>query len=200
MKKRKMFWVVLTGCPGSGKSSVLPCLASLLREEGYLVFVLHEAVTQIKNLGLTYDLFGSVFLYQKLITTFQFKQEEILRQESHLCQPCIVLLDRCIVDGQMYCSNDEWERILVSLPTLEMDTIYFRYDQVFLLDDAFNQADMDFSSHMIRKENRDEIADLRKRLKSIWSEYPYCIDIPWADTVEEKAQIIKRHIVERYNS
>ncbi len=110
--------IVLTGGPGSGKTTVLNSINKVFSSEGYKVIVVPETATELMNNGITFK-DGSVSLldFQELVLRLQLAKEEVVDRMIELSNndKVIVVYDRGTIDNTAYIRKDEFEEVLTRL-------------------------------------------------------------------------------------
>lgn len=110
--------IVLTGGPGSGKTSVLEHINKVYSGEGYKVVIVSETATELMNSGITFkDGTISLLDFQELVMRLQLAKEEVVDRmivQSNN-EKVIVIYDRGTTDNSTYINKDEFEEVLVRL-------------------------------------------------------------------------------------
>jgi len=126
--------IVLTGGPCAGKTTALTELKQCLEERGYKVFILEESATKLINKGI--KPFGenaiSLYEFQKIITSYQLREEFIIRLKAKLYKNSIILYDRGVIDNKSYLDEFSWQRLLSELH-LDESKLMNRYDKIIHL-------------------------------------------------------------------
>ena len=129
--------IVLTGGPGSGKTSVLEKINQVYSSEGYKVIIVPETATELMNNGITFK-DGSISLvdFQELVMRLQLAKEEIVDRNIELMgsDKVIVVYDRGTIDNTAYINKNEFEEILTRLNHVKSFTdLMNKYDLVINL-------------------------------------------------------------------
>mmetsp|Transcript_89820 Transcript_89820/g.187753 ORF Transcript_89820/g.187753 Transcript_89820/m.187753 type:complete len:473 (+) Transcript_89820:65-1483(+) len=133
--------IILTGGPGGGKSSALATLRDHLSKTGYQVIVVPENSTTLLNNSGGYDAawHGTErhVMMQTLFLRFQLYQEEIYNSWPNLRpeRPHIILQDRGCLDGRLFCTEEQWEKVLTNVGIKEEDLLH-RYDLIIHMTSA----------------------------------------------------------------
>ena len=129
--------IVLTGGPGSGKTSVLEKINQVYTALGYKVIIVPETATELMNNGITFK-DGSVILldFQELIMRLQLAKEEVVDRTIELANTdkIIVMYDRGTIDNTAYIKKEEFEEILTRLNHVKsFSDLMNKYDLVINL-------------------------------------------------------------------
>jgi predicted ATPase len=157
--------IVLTGAPGSGKSTIARALEQ--RHPGQFIVVPEAATQYYSGLGrkwnqLTLEQQRDA---QRAIYRLQLAQEERLRAEN---PGRVMLLDRGTIDGSAYWPDGP-SAYWTDLGTTE-DAQFGRYDHVIVLETAavIGLYDGDASNH-VRFEGAAEAIENARKLASLWA-------------------------------
>ncbi len=129
--------IVLTGGPGSGKTSVLEKINQVYSSEGYKVIVVPETATELMNSGITFrDGSMSLLDFQEIVMRYQLAKEEIVDRSIELMgtDRVIVVYDRGTIDNSAYINKSEFEEILARLNNVKsFADLMNKYDLVINL-------------------------------------------------------------------
>ena len=180
--------IVLTGGPGSGKTSVLEKINQVYSSEGYKVIIVPETATELMNNGITFK-DGSISLvdFQELVMRLQLSKEEIVERAIELMgnDQVIVVYDRGTIDNTAYINKDEFEDILTRLNHVKSFTdLMNKYDLVINLvgrEDFYTTE-----NNKARSESVDDALKLGDSTLRCWLGHKVVKIVLPKDTVEEK--------------
>lgn len=180
--------IVLTGGPGSGKTSVLEKINQVYSSEGYKVIIVPETATELMNNGITFK-DGSVSLldFQELVLRLQLAKEEVVDRTIELAKTdkIIVVYDRGTIDNTAYVNKDEFEEILARLNNVKsFADLMNKYDLVINLvgREDFYTTD----NNKARSENVSEALKLGDTTLRCWLGHKKVKIVLPKDTIEEK--------------
>ena len=108
--------IVLTGGPGSGKTTVTQRIKKNFTEEGYRVIIVDETASFLINMGIRP--FGDDALkiidFQEIVLKTQLAKEEIIDRSLDLMDDknTIVIYDRGALDNRAYIAHNISEEII----------------------------------------------------------------------------------------
>jgi predicted ATPase len=136
MEKKRIFEIVLTGGPCSGKSSFLREAIPLLEDEGFKILVMCEVPVEVYDSGIRSDDLDQ-FDFRLMIMERILKNQENLRKVAKACsdkgQTVVIFYDRGLMDNKGFCAPDIWNKLLTELKISEK-SINEDYDAVFNLE------------------------------------------------------------------
>ncbi len=129
--------IVLTGGPGSGKTSVLNAINRVFSGEGYKVIIVPETATELMNNGITFR-DGSLTLvdFQEIVMRLQLAKEEVVDRVIELANTdkVIVIYDRGTIDNTAYIKKEEFEEVMARLNNVKsFSDLMNKYDLVLNL-------------------------------------------------------------------
>lgn len=185
MKKR----IILTGAPGSGKTSVINALEN---DEKY--FCIHETAREMIDIGLSPSV--DSFSFQKGLLALQIaKEDNLVDVFETMCRRSgadpderILLLDRSAYDGHAYITDEAWEKILSQLGLSE-EKMKCRYDAVIF----FESSQENYETDSARHEDFDTSRRLGERLYEIYSALGYEIyKISETEKIDDKIAFARK--------
>lgn len=187
---RSLRRVVLTGAPGSGKTTIVRELA---RRLGDRVVIVPEAATQYyTGLGLRWDQLTVEQRRdaQRAIYRLQVNQETLIDQ-AHPDR--MILLDRGTIDGSAYWPDGP-DAYWLDLGTTSVEQLK-RYDRVLVLETAAQIGIYDggLSNH-IRFEDAGGAVEAGRTLERLWEGHPDVHRVLARPRLEEKIQAVLRLI------
>lgn len=180
--------IVLTGGPGSGKTSVLEKINQVYSSEGYKVIIVPETATELMNNGITFK-DGSMSLvdFQELVMRLQLAKEEVVDRTIELMsnEKIIVVYDRGTIDNTAYINKNEFEEILTRLNNVKSFTdLLNKYDLVINLvgrEDFYTTQ-----NNKARSESSSEALKLGDATLKCWLGHKTIKIVMPKDTVDEK--------------
>lgn len=165
--------IVLTGGPCAGKSTGLAIIEQRLRSLGYNVIIMDEMATNALRSGVTPIDLGVDFQY--LLVQLQKNRDKAYDEIiKYLGDKIVVLYDRGILDGQAYCTNEEFDSVL-DKAGLMRNQIRDYYDGVFHLVTAADGAANFYTTenNSVRTETPEEAIAKDKLTLSCWVGHPH---------------------------
>ena len=190
--------IVLTGGPCSGKSTALSNIKETLENLGYNVFIVNEAVTELINNGI--KPFGenaiSMYDFQKYVIDYQLKQERITRFKASFSKNSIMILDRGVMDGKAYISNQEWYKLLDEMHLNENDLLN-RYDEIIhLVSIACDKKELyTTENNNARKETAEEASIMDNKTLNCYLGHHNLKVVNNSTDFNAKINIVKNHIL-----
>ena len=180
--------IVLTGGPGSGKTSVLEKINQVYSSQGYKVIIVPETATELMNNGITFKN-GSISLvdFQELVMRLQLAKEEVVDRTIELLgdENVIVLYDRGTIDNTAYINKEEFEEMLARLNNVRSFTdLLNKYDLVINLvgrEDFYTTE-----NNKARSESSSEALKLGDATLKCWLGHKTVKIVMPKNTVEEK--------------
>ena len=180
--------IVLTGGPGSGKTSVLEKIKQVYSSEGYKVIIVPETATELMNNGITFK-DGSISLldFQELVMRLQLAKEEVVERAIELSNSdkVIVVYDRGTIDNTAYIKKEEFEEILARLNNVKsFADLMNKYDLVINLvgrEDFYTTE-----NNKARSESASEALKLGDTTLKCWLGHKLVKIVLPKDTIEEK--------------
>lgn len=164
---------VLTGAPGSGKSSIL---LSLEQKDEHIIREAAEDYIKLKQSQGVFEPWLDES-FQENILELQLRREARVPEYAKR-----VFIDRGILDGQAYLGKN-----FATYQRIESLADKVKYDGVFMIDPLRTTETNGF-----RRENRDEAQRLAERLYNIYQKHGYNIEIVPADNLNDRVdQILK---------
>lgn len=190
--------IVLTGGPGSGKTSVLEKIKQVYAGEGYKVIVVPETATELMNNGITFK-DGSISLldFQELVMRLQLAKEEVVDRAIELTntEKIIVVYDRGTIDNTAYINKDEFEEVMTRLNHVKsFAELMDKYDLVINLvgrEDFYTTA-----NNAARSESASEAMKLGDATLKCWLGHKKVKIVLPKDTMEEKTSEVLNTINE----
>jgi len=196
--------VLFTGGPGAGKSSAMACLRERLSKQGYHVLFVPETATRLfSNCGFDPSWPGTKkwVEFHYISIRYQMEQEEAAMQMARLHgKPAVVLCDRGVLDGKLFCSDDQWSEILEGMKLTE-DQLFRRYDVVLHMTTCARGLQEHYgygpgSSNPERFHNPEQAKDTDLLAEKIFENHPQVRTVLNFEEFDEKMDAITRYIVD----
>ena len=131
--------IVLTGGPGSGKTTVLNNIVNVFTNQGVKVVVVSETATEVINSGI--KCFGEdpidLVNFQELIMRLQLAKEDVydravkMYSETYPDKDIIVVYDRGAIDNRAYMNEEQFIEVLNRLNNVKSySDLLDKYDLV----------------------------------------------------------------------
>ncbi len=179
--QKRVYWIVYTGGPCSGKSTTLAKAERDLTDKGYKVFTISETATRLITAGISLEANPGVNNvqvgdFQRYIAREQVLFETIVEDaiEKTNYSDIVVLCDRGLIDGEAYVDQEEFKKILEELGTCEAEA-KSSYDGVIHLVTAAEGAEKYYtlSNNKARKETPEEARRLDSKTLNVWMDHPH---------------------------
>ena len=165
-----VYKIVLTGGPGSGKTSVKDGIIKHFTVQGYQVLFVSETASELINGGIKCFGNNSVSLidFQEYVMKLQLLKEDIyIDAANKLGHDVIVIFDRGTIDNFAYMNDDE-SSILINrvLNDKTKSDLLNRYDAVIVL-----KSSKDFyttENNKARSENVNDALELGNKTLNTW--------------------------------
>ena len=192
--------IVLTGAPGSGKTSAVRALAhdpEFCRQTGGVTPVSEAATATYARLGTRWDRLDTAGRrdVQRAIYRLQLDHEAAAEQAARAAGGRLVLLDRGTIDGGAYwpAGPAGYWRELGTTAAAELA----RYDAVVLLETAAAVGAYDGeSTNAVRFEDAAAAVENGRLLAELWSAHPRVSHVPAAATFAAKLSAVRRAVLE----
>lgn len=165
--------IVLTGGPGSGKTTVLENLVNNYKDKGYKVIVVPETATEIITSGITpVDGVVSLLDFQEIVLMSQLSKEAVINRTLDFMQEedVIIFYDRGTLDGLAYINEDEFEEVLKSLKFGQVNCSILKMlnDYDLVIDLVGSKEFYTTENNKARKETPTEAMELGKVTLKSW--------------------------------
>lgn len=198
--------VVLTGGPGSGKTTVLENIVRVYESQGIKVIVVPETATEVINAGVKG--FGDepidMIDFQELIMRLQLAKEAVYDRavqmylDKYPDKDVLVVYDRGTIDNTAYINRDEFDIVLDRLGNVKnYSELMNKYDLVLNL-----VGRKDFyttENNKARSENVNEALERGERTLKSWFGHDKIKIIMPKDAVEDKINETLNYINEIFD-
>lgn len=188
--------VVLTGGPGSGKTSVLTSIVKHFQSSDYKVLVVPETATELINGGV--KCFGdnaiSLIDFQEIVLRLQLEKEALYEKAAEcLGDNVLIIYDRGTVDNCAYMSDEEFKEVLNRLGNItNKQELLDRYDLVINL-----VSRKDFyttENNQARSEGVEEALALGVTTLNTWTGHKNLKIVLPKDELQEKINEVLNHV------
>lgn len=177
---KKIWDIVLTGGPCSGKTTALATIEKELTARGYHVIIVPETASELISNGVRP--FGNNALdnvsFQTLLMQQQYNKEKIYSTAAAQIpnNQTVIVYDRGILDSKCYMSQDEFDYVLSTVnPSFKSEhSIYSRYDAIFHLVTAADGAREFYTlaNNGARTETPEQAIELDQKGRECWIGHP----------------------------
>ena len=157
-------YIVFTGGPCAGKTTLINRAKEYLIEKGYKVLVVPETATNLLEIGINLKLVENVIDFQNFIFKVQQFNENIVYEatKNNRDEKVIILLDRGLLDNKAYCNNSkEFDTLTKENNKFEIDIL----DNYNLIFDLITTADC--APHKYTLENNKQRSESIEEAKEI---------------------------------
>lgn len=168
--------IVLTGGPGSGKTTVLEKIDQVFSAQGYLVIILDETASYLINRRI--KPFGdnavSLLNFQELVMRMQLAKEDVFDRAVEMLPPnldVLIVYDRGTLDNRAYINEQEFEEVLARLNNVKsIAELMAKYDLVINL---VGRKDLyTTENNKARSEDSDTAMKLGEKTLQAWLGHP----------------------------
>ena len=194
MNKNNIKIIVLTGGPCSGKSEGVKELKRILSDSDYKAITIPELATEMRQNGfICSEGTVSKIDFQRAIFEMQIFKENLYKNVMEKSgQEMILLLDRGLLDGKVYLSDDEFKEIL-DIHRLSEKDILDRYDAVFHMQSTSvgNAEFYDKSTNQYRFSSPEQARIQEHKTIETWGKHANFHFIPVEKDFKTKIQKLK---------
>ena len=191
---KKIFKIVLTGGPCSGKTSSRDYLKKYYEDRGWVVYVVPETATILFESGVTYrngDM--TIGAFQRAVAEMQKMHEdkfvEIAKRIS--AEKVLILYDRGIMDGGAYMEPEDFYPMIEEVYDDKTENILNRYDMVIhLVTTAIGAPNFYSYNNPMRSETPEQAAEKDRKTEKLWSAHHNLLKIDNSTNFEQKLKKI----------
>lgn len=189
--------IVLTGGPGSGKTSVLEKIDQVFTGQGYKVIIIDETASYLINHGIRPFGNGAVDLvdFQELVMRMQLAKEEIFDRAVEMLpnEKVLVVYDRGTIDNRAYINEQEFEEVLARLNHVkDISELMNKYDLVINL--VSREDFYTTENNKARSEDVISALNLGKKTLKVWLGHPQVKIVLPKDKLEDKIKEVLNEI------
>ena len=174
---KKILRIVITGGPCGGKTSALGEITKTFKEQGFTIFVVNEAATELINDGI--KPFGNendrqeLIDFQRIVLEEQLAKEKTRDMAANYCknENVIILYDRGVLDNRAYLTDEEFKMLIDEKKITEAEILH-RYDLVLHLVTAADGKEEYYVKSAVRTETVEEARQKDRRTMESWSNHP----------------------------
>ena len=193
----KIYKIVLTGGPRSGKTSVLKKLIEHYKNNKNVTLItVPETATLLKDNGINPETMGSIYDFQNLLFRMQYMKEceaERVAVQAAKNNDVIIVYDRGLFDNKAYLETTaEFESILKENSVFNEEIeLLDRYDLIInLKTTAGTEFGYECDSNKIRDEKEEDAVTLDIRTTEAWLGHKNIKIVQPTETIEEKMEIV----------
>jgi AAA domain len=174
-----LYRFVISGGPCGGKTTALARVFSYLRERGFEVINCPEAYTILNSNGMSFDFFttgGMSTVIQGTVLDVQIAFEDgVERVLKARGKPAVMLCDRGAMDGSVYVSPEEFEKVMEQRNTNIVQLRDNRYDAVFHMVTAADGAEEYYTleNNKVRHESKEDARIVDQKTQRAWLGHPH---------------------------
>lgn len=194
--------IVLTGGPGSGKTTVLNSIVNIYSSLGVKVIVVGETATEIINSGI--KPFGDdkidLLDFQELVLSLQLSKEQIydkaieLYAKNHPDKDILVIYDRGVIDNKAYIGDKDFNDLLNQVCPNSYSSILNKYDLVIDLVGA--KSFYTLENNKARSESADVALELGEKTLKSWVGHPKVKIVAPKEKMDDKVNEVISYINE----
>ncbi len=179
--------IVLTGGPGSGKTTIIEKIKTIYESQGIKVVIVPETATELINSGMSFfDKGISLVDFQELVLRLQLAKESIADRYTEMNEKdVLVVYDRGTIDNTAYISKEEFDVVLKRLGNVtDYSDLFNKYDLVINL-----VGRKDFyttENNAARKEDADLAIELGEKTLHSWIGHKNLRIVQPKDNFEDK--------------
>lgn len=188
--------IVLTGGPGSGKTTVIESIKKNFGGK-YKIIISNETASHLMSMGLRP--FGdspiSIIDFQELVLREQLSKEEIIDLGLNYIpnKNIIIIYDRGLLDNQAYISEDEFKKVINRLDKkYTVNDFLDRYDLIINL--VSREDFYTTENNPERTEDVESALSLGKKTLNAWMGHKNLKIVSPKDNINDKIKEVLNHI------
>lgn len=182
--------IVLTGGPGTGKTTVLEKIQQVYGSQGYRVIVIDETATYLILKGIRPFGEGAIDLvdFQELVMRMQLAKEEVFERAALMMgetEKVLIVYDRGAIDNRAYINAEQFEEVLARLNHVKnVSELMDNYDLVI---DLVGRKDFyTCDNNKARSEDAETALELGSNTLKSWIGHKKIKIVLPKDTMDEK--------------
>ena len=202
-----IFKVVLTGGPGSGKTTVYNKLVEYYKNKGdCFIITVPETASELINSGIRPDKCKSIQMFQEIVFKRQILKEETaldgLLNSKETKQNNIIIYDRGVLDNKAYLdSQKDFDKIICDTKYNELEIL----DSYDLVIDLMSTAGSDIckyekETNKARFEDENEAVKLQAKTSWAWVNHRNLKIVDVKENVDDKVEEVISYINELIES
>jgi predicted ATPase len=195
----KVYNIVLTGGPASGKTTILEEIKKKFDSDDTKVITVPEAATELFGWNIPVLSGEKALVYQDNIYKKQKSNQEIANSLAKLqdCKTVLIIYDRALLDNKAYLDAADFNRLLRHYKDSELVNLDF-YDLVINLQSTAN-LDNQYKkeSNPARVEDKETAKALGKKTLESWIMHRNLYNVKATDTIEAKTKSVI-NIIDNY--
>ena len=189
--------IVLTGGPGSGKTSVLEKIDQVFTAQGFKVVIIDETASYLINHGIKPFGDGAVDMvdFQELVMRMQLAKEEVFDRAVKMLpnENVLIIYDRGTIDNRAYINEQEFEEVLARLNHVkDIAELMNKYDLVINL--VSREDFYTTENNKARSEDVTSALELGKKTLKVWLGHPKVKIVLPKDQLEDKIKEVLNEI------
>ncbi len=173
---KKITKIVITGGPCAGKTTGMSRIQNYFTKKGYRVLFVPETATELITGGVSPWTCSTVKEFQKILLSLQLKKEKLFLEAARSMDgdKILIVCDRGAIDGKAFVSNLEFQNIISSINTNEIE-LRDNYDAIFHLVTAAKGAEQFYTkeNNSARYETLEEARISDDKIINAWTGHPH---------------------------
>ncbi len=175
---KKIYRIVLTGGPASGKTTLISrILKEFKQDDGWRVITIPETATELIS-GFGINPFGvcmSMLKFQDFVIADQIHKEKLALAAAEVVpeEKVLIVYDRALLDDKAYISDEEFAETLMRVGGRTESEVLAGYDAVIYLVTSAKGAEFAYNlGNAARSETIEHAREIDDLTLRAWSAYP----------------------------
>ncbi len=192
--------VVLTGGPGSGKTTILNYIKEHFKDSGKKLLVVNETATDMINSGV--KCFGEdnidILDFQELVLKLQLSKEDIYDKAAYMyskkypLENILIIYDRGTIDNRAFITDEQFKNLLSNVSNCNCLDLLNNYDLV--IDLVSSTEFYTTSNNSARSEDVETALSLGVRILKCWEGHPKLKIVLPKETITEKVEEVINYL------